>query len=90
MGPLPSRSLRRAVLAVLAGWLALAVPEARAAGVTVPSTVRLPSVTRKSSRYRFHGGRHHRPRLRDCPTKRGGDNDQNNNGRDDRCDTGPD
>mgnify|MGYP007050650205 CR=1 FL=1 len=85
-----ARSVRGALLAVVVGVLSLAAPEAEAAGVTVPSTTRLPSVTRKHSRHRFHGGRHHRPRLRDCPTTRGGDNDQNHNGRDDRCDTGAD
>lgn len=84
--PLPSRLLRWALLSLTAGVLTLAPPEAQADGVRVPSTTRLPSTTRKGTRHRHHA----RLKLRDCPTKRGGDNDQNGNGRDDRCDTGPD
>ena len=82
----PRRSLHAALLALMTGVLALAPLETWAAGVKVPSTTRLPSL-KKGSRHHPHS-RHHHKRLRECPTPRGGDNDQNGNGIDDRCDTG--
>jgi hypothetical protein len=84
--PALARTIRWGLLALTAGVLTLAAPETWAAGVTVPSTTRLPATTRKSSRHTYSGG--HRRKFRDCPTKRGGSNDQNGNGIDDRCDTG--
>lgn len=71
----------------MTGVLLLVAPETWAEGVKVPSTTRLPSTLRKTSRHTYRGGRH-RQKLRDCPTKRGGSNDQDGNGIDDRCDTG--
>ena len=89
LGLRPSHPSRWALLSLAAGVLMLAPPEARADGLRVPSTTRLPSTTRKGTRNHSHT-RHSRLKLRDCPTQRGSSNDQNGNGRDDRCDTGPD
>lgn len=77
---------RWALFALVAGVLSLSPTAARAASGRSHATVRLPSTTHKSTRHSWHRG-HHRQKLRDCPTKRGGDNDQNGNGVDDRCDT---
>ncbi len=85
---LPRRMLRAALSVLMVGGLALASLETWAAGVKVPSSTRLPSL-KKGSRHHPHS-RHHLKHPRECPTPRGGDNDQNGNGIDDRCDTGAD